>query len=131
VVLMMRVAGAMLAIFGVLGFAGSFDVNAQGKRQLQLLPIFLLMLAAAAFLWIRANRQSSRNRRVTLDRKLLSLGQESGALTVAQVVAGLQLTSEEATAALTQLTRDGLAQFDVDAEGAPIYRVSKLPPPRI
>ena len=102
-VLMMRVTGVMLAIFGVLGFAGSFDVNAQGKRQLELLPIFILMLAAAGFLWVRANRQSSCNRRVVLDHKLLSL---------------------------TQLSRDGLAQFDIDADGAPIYRVSKLPPPR-
>ncbi len=61
-----------------------------------------------------------------LQRKLLLLAQETGRLNAAEVVAGLSLTREEADAALTKLARDGLAELDLDENGAPVYRVQKV-----
>jgi hypothetical protein len=124
-----RIAGVVLAVIGLLGLAGSFDVNKQGHRPLELIPIFLLILAAAVFLFVRGQRGSTRDRRVALEKELLYLAQPSGTLTVAQVIARMSLTSDEAKAALVQLEADGLAEFDVDAEGMPLYRVRKVPPP--
>jgi hypothetical protein len=70
VVLMMRASGLLLAVVGFLGVAGSLDVNSVGRRPLELLPIFLLILAAAAVLFIRAQRQSRRDAQAAPDRKL-------------------------------------------------------------
>ena len=129
-ILLMRVAGVVLAVIGVLGFFGSFDADEKGHRPLELLPIFAIMLAVSVFLLVRAHQRSRRDQAVALEGRLISLGQATGVLTVAHVVAALSLTSDEAKAALTLLTRDGLAEFDVDAEGAPIYRIRKLPSPK-
>jgi hypothetical protein len=126
VILLMRLVAVGLALFALVMFAGSFNPAHPEERGV------VLMLAApatavAVFLFVRARRMSTHDRSVVLNRKLLSLAQGAGFLTVAQVVAELSLTSDEAKAALTELSRDGLAEFDVDAEGAPIYRVRKLP----
>ncbi len=117
-----RLLGVAIGVFGLLGVLGV----AMDKPEVRSYPVAifcaLIIVAGAAVVWW-GQRRAVRDARVEVSRKLLALAQKSGKLTVAQVVASLSLTSEEATAALTQLSRDGLAQFDVDEQGATIYRV--------
>jgi hypothetical protein len=124
----MRVLAVFLAACAILGAAGAIDPSDGGDSKLSLLPIFAVMLAAGVFLFVHAQRRQRRDQRVALEGRLLALAQGSGILTVPHVVVALSLTSEEAKAALSQLSKDGLAEFDVDAEGAPIFRVRKFPP---
>jgi len=121
-----RIVAIALLVIGVLALFGSFDEGPKGVREVA--PIALVMLAVGVFLLIQVQRRVARRRKISLNRKLLELAQATGTLTVPQVVAGLSLTGDEAKAALTGLSHDGLAQFDIDAEGAPVYRVSKLRP---
>ena len=124
----MRVAATLLALFALVMVAGSFSPDHPEERGI-VLVLAAAATAVAVFLFVRARKQATRDTTVALDSKLLALAQGTGGvLTVAHVVAALSLTSDEAKAALSQLSRDGLAEFDVDAEGAPIYRVRKLPP---
>ena len=46
-------------------------------------------------------------------------------LTPAMIQAALGMEKAEADAALTRLRQDGLAEFDVDESGTPVYRVQK------
>ncbi|MBS2022831.1 MAG: hypothetical protein JST92_10495 [Deltaproteobacteria bacterium] len=79
------------------------------------------------YLFLHARKRDARDEQVALTGRLLALAEKSnGALSVAQVVAALSLTADEARAALTQLSRDGLATFEVDEQGTAIYRVQKL-----
>jgi hypothetical protein len=123
----MRVVAVGLALFALVMLAGSFSPEHPEERGIVLM-LAVPAMATAVFLFVRARKMSTHDRSVDLNRKLLALARGTGVLTVAQVVAELSLTSDEAKAALTQLSKDGLAEFDVDAEGAPIYRVRKLPP---
>jgi hypothetical protein len=127
VILLMRVVAVMLALFALVMIAGSFSPIHPEERG-TVLVLAAASAAAAVFLFVRARERSTHDESVAMNRELLALAQGTGFLTVPQVVAALALTGDEAKAALTQLSRDGLAEFDVDAEGAPIYRVRKLPP---
>ena len=55
-VLLMRAAGLLLAVIGVFGIRASLSVDAAGQRPLALLPIFILLIAAAVLLFVRAHR---------------------------------------------------------------------------
>jgi hypothetical protein len=123
----MRVVAGCSALFAVVMLAGSFSPDHPEERGI-VMVLTLFSAALSALLFVRAHQRSKRSRMVSLDRRLLALAQGTGILTVPHVVAALSLTSDEAKAALSQLSKDGLAEFDVDAEGAPIYRVRKLPP---
>jgi hypothetical protein len=56
----MRTAGFVLAVIGVFGIRASLSVDAAGRRPLALLPIFILLLAAALVLFVRAHRLARR-----------------------------------------------------------------------
>ena len=120
-----RLLAIGLLVFGGLGFGGVL-LDPPGQRDWSLMAVFVPMISGAIALWIHAARRSARDARVERNRRLLELGRKSGTLTVADVVVGLSLTSEEANAALTQLSRDGLAQFEVDGEGASIWKLAHL-----
>lgn len=123
----MRAVAVGLTLFAIVMIAGSFSPVHPEERGI-VLVLAVASIAGAVFLFVRAQRRSTHDESVAMNRKLLALAQGTGFLTVPHVVAELSLTGEEAKAALTRLSRDGLAEFDVDAEGAPIYRVRKLPP---
>jgi ABC-type multidrug transport system fused ATPase/permease subunit len=126
-VLLARVTGLVVAIFALLGMIGCFtDRGPDGRVQVSLVIFFALGLAAAGWLFYHAAQRSGRDARVALSQKLLALGRATGTLTVAQVIASLSLTKQEASDALTQLSRDGLATFEVDSEGSPLYRIARL-----
>lgn len=75
-----------------------------------------------AFGWKRGR---GRRRRKAEVQKLLALAAKDGTLTTAMIQAALGFDKEAADRALTDLRKDGLAEFDVDESGAPVYRVSK------
>jgi len=127
---LLRVSAVLLGVAGLFGLVGVFQDSSPGTQPLSLLPISVITLGLAAWLYLRAGRMAARARRVEESRKLLALAGEPGTLTAAQVMSALALTREEAEAALTRMSREGLARFDIDAEGTPIYRVAKLPAPR-
>jgi hypothetical protein len=76
-----------------------------------------------AFGW-RAKWLQKKMRRAEVQ-KLLALAAKDGMLTPAMIQASLGMDKKEADEALTDLRKEGLAEFDVDENGAPVYRVSK------
>lgn len=127
---LLRACAVLLGVAGLFGLVGVFQDGVPGAQPVSLLPICVLTLGLAAWLYLRATRLAERAARAEQGRKLLALADASGALTAAQVMNALALPQEEAEAALTRLARDGLAAFEVDAAGTPVYRVVKLPAPR-
>jgi hypothetical protein len=75
-----------------------------------------------AFGWRKARRSRARRAEV---QKLLELAAKDGTLTPAMLQAALGWDKEKAETALSGMSKDGLAQFDVDESGAPVYRVEQ------
>jgi hypothetical protein len=123
----LRIVGGAFAAFGafmIFGIAVGGGLKTSGDV---FGGTFCLGLAVlGVYMIYRAQLRIARNESVVLNAKLIELGQATGTLTVAQVVAKLSITADEANEALKGLTRDGIAQFDVDDTGAPIYRVQKV-----
>jgi hypothetical protein len=63
VVLLMRASGFVLAVVGVFGLKASVQFDAAGKRPLELVPIFILLLAAAGVLLVRAQRVAAERKK--------------------------------------------------------------------
>ncbi len=74
-----------------------------------------------AFGWMR----SSRRRRRREVQKLLALAAKEGTLTPAMLQAALGYSKEGAEKALGRMRSEGLAQFDVNDSGEPVYRVEQ------
>ena len=75
-----------------------------------------------AFGWRAKRRQKLKLAEV---QKLLALAEKDGLLTPAMIQAALGVEKAQADDALTDLRKEGLAEFEVDENGAPVYRVSK------
>jgi len=109
----------IVAVVAALGLIGS-----RGK-DLPVTIFFAAVLAGAAFSWISAVRGARRAERSAEVQKLLALAAGDGTLTPAMIVAGMGMSKDEADAALLMLRESGVAEFDVDEHGTPVYRVAK------
>jgi hypothetical protein len=87
---------------------------------------FIIIAGVLLGLWFvfGVGRRKSRRNKAEVQ-KLLALAAKDGTLTPAMIQAALGMEKEEADAALTRLRQDGLAEFDVDESGTPVYRVQK------
>jgi hypothetical protein len=120
-----RIVGVLLVVFGLLGIFGVVDGKERAVARFWLLVVFAIPVAGGAAVFRSASRHDKRLAVVSEQQKLIALGAESGTLTATRVVVALGWTKEEADAALTRLRASGLAEFDVDEAGAPVYRLSK------
>lgn len=125
-ILFLRLLALLLISFGLLGALGTLVEPDAAQRSLPAVVIFGASIAGGISLGVRAQKLAARARSVALNRKLVALAQKTGTLTPAQVEVSLSMTADEAAAALSHLSSQGLAQFDLDAEGVPVYRVQKI-----
>ena len=125
-VLVMKLSALAVIAFGGVMLLGTVVDTAVAHPSVPAVLVCLAIIAAGALLFWRAQVLATRELNIARNRKLVALAQKSGTLTAAQVELALALTSAEANRALSHLVQEGLAQFDVDAEGAPIYKVAKV-----
>lgn len=86
--------------------------------------LLILLLLVLVIVWF-ATRGGQRKKRDAEVQKLLAMAAKHGSsLSPPQLMAN-GYTKEEAEAALMHLRSEGLAEFDVDEHGQPVYRVSK------
>jgi hypothetical protein len=87
--------------------------------------LWLVIIAGVLIgLWVALWPRFGRRRRHRLEvQKLLALAAKDGTLTPAMLQASMGLSKEDAEGQLVELRKEGLAEFDVDEEGKPRYRV--------
>jgi hypothetical protein len=87
--------------------------------------IWLVLVAGVLLgLWFAFGRALTAGRRKKREvQKLLALAAAEGTLTPQMIQAALGYSKEKADKALAGLRKEGLAEFDVDGTGSPVYRV--------
>ncbi|MCX7950266.1 MAG: hypothetical protein N2509_09175 [Treponemataceae bacterium] len=91
------------------------------------MPFPLGFLVGGIALYRRSQKNQQKERRVSLERGIISLArQQGGLITPTEVVLHLGVSIEEAQALLDGLCHRGLAQIQVSAEGTLVYRIEGL-----
>ncbi len=122
----MKLSAFAVIAFGGVMLLGTLVDTSVPHASVAAVLVCLAIIAAGALLFWRAQVLAVRQLNIERNRKLVALAHKSGTLTAAQVELALALTAAEANRALSHLVQEGLAQFDVDADGAPVYKVAKV-----
>ena len=122
VTMLKRLAAIVIGVFASFLLLGAvIDSDPPGKKA-ALILFALAILAACVALWRSAQKTVAKNRERAEVQKLLAMVGDQGTLATPQLVAA-GYTREEAEEALKRLQDSGVAQFDVDETGTPVYRV--------
>ena len=122
--LLSRVFAVILTVVGVMGLLGTVIGKDPARSVVALSIFFALMVGAGVLLFRNALRAGKRAEEKAEVHKLLVLAGEHGTLAPPQLIAA-GYSKEEAADALKLLKQSGLAEFDVDDTGTPVYRLHK------
>lgn len=123
--IVLAVGGFLLLVGGIINMTDPNNPNI--LQDVVTLPFPLGFLVGGIALYRSSQKNQQKERRVSLERGIISLARQQGGLvTPTEVVLHLGVSIEEAQALLDGLCHRGLAQILVNPEGTLMYRIEGL-----